>query len=228
MKITIDDLIATVRAFLEADVKVTIANANYISFKEEITEFIYFNHLESELEWNEIQNNLVWKSSQYMVRSEADTILVQLEKLKQKLLIKKYDPDSYLWSYIHPLVEEKAKSLFRSENYSEAVRAAFVEINSRVKKIYLQERGEEKDGQDLMRKAFNRDNPVLIFEGLENESGRNVQEGYMQIFAGCIQGIRNPKSHENISISKEDAIKRLILAGLLMDKIDEALAYSSL
>lgn len=95
-------------------------------------------------------------------------------------------------------------------------------------KLYKKYRGEEKDGQDLMRKAFTASNPLLIFEGVDTESGRNVQEGYMQIFAGAMQGIRNPKAHENMSISREDAVKRLVLASLLMDKIDEAIRFTNL
>lgn len=79
-----------------------------------------------------------------------------------------------------------------------------------------------------MRKAFAPSNPLLIFEGMDTESGRNVQEGYMQMFAGAMQGIRNPKAHENLSISREDAVKRLVLASLLMDKIDEAIGFSNL
>lgn len=50
----------------------------------------------------------------------------------------------------------------------------------------------------------------------------------MQMFAGAMQGIRNPKTHENLSISREDAIKRLIFASLLMDKIDEAIRFTNL
>ena len=102
------------------------------------------------------------------------------------------------------------------------------EVNSRIKRIYRRYRGEEKDGQDLMRKTFSPSNPLLISEGLVTESGKNVQEGYMQIFAGAIQGIRNPKAHENTYISREDAIKRLILASLLMEKVDEAIRYTRL
>ena len=49
----------------------------------------------------------------------------------------------------------------------------------------------------------------------------------MQIFAGAMQGIRNPKAHENLSISREDAVKRLVLASLLMDKIDEAISFTN-
>jgi hypothetical protein len=40
----------------------------------------------------------------------------------------------------------------------------------------------------------------------------------MRIFAGEIQGIRNPKAHENTYISRKDAIKLLILASLMMEK----------
>ena len=45
----------------------------------------------------------------------------------------------------------------------------------------------------------------------------------MKIFEGTMLGIRNPKAHANMSINKDSAIKRLVLAGLLMDKIDEAI-----
>lgn len=79
-----------------------------------------------------------------------------------------------------------------------------------------------------MRKAFSSSDPLLIFEGIDTGSGKNVQEGYMQIFAGAMQGIRNPKAHENMYISREDAVKRLVLASLLMDKIDEALQFTNL
>lgn len=79
-----------------------------------------------------------------------------------------------------------------------------------------------------MRKAFSPSNPLLVFEPLDNENGKNVQEGYMQIFAGAIQGIRNPNAHKNLTISQDRAVKQLILASLLMDKVDEAVAYSKI
>jgi hypothetical protein len=43
----------------------------------------------------------------------------------------------------------------------------------------------------------------------------------MQIFAGAMQGIRNPKAHDNIDIHKERAMHQIILASLLMYKLDE-------
>jgi hypothetical protein len=43
----------------------------------------------------------------------------------------------------------------------------------------------------------------------------------MQIFAGAMTGIRNPKAHANIIIDSNRAIHFLFLASLLMYVIDE-------
>lgn len=176
-------------------------------------------------EWQKISENLVYKSSQYMTRSEADEILIQLDSLKRRILSRQNEG---FWSYLHPMIYQVSGDKFNQGFYADAVESAMKEVNSRIKRIYRRYRGEEKDGQDLMRKTFSPSNPLLIFEDLDTERGKNVQEGYMQIFAGAIQGIRNPKAHENTYISREDAIKRLILASLLMEKVDEAIRYTRL
>ena len=69
---------------------------------------------------------------------------------------------------------------------------------------------------------------MIMVEDIETQTGKDVQSGYMNIFAGAMTGIRNPKAHENQTISKNMAIKRLIFASLLMDKIDEAISYSNI
>jgi len=43
----------------------------------------------------------------------------------------------------------------------------------------------------------------------------------MQIFAGAMTGIRNPKAHANIVIDRNRAIHLLFLASLLFFKLDE-------
>ena len=48
------------------------------------------------------------------------------------------------------------------------------------------------------------------------------QLGYMEIFAGTMTGIRNPKAHSNIVIDEERGTHLLYLASLLMYKLDEA------
>lgn len=49
-------------------------------------------------------------------------------------------------------------------------------------------------------------------------AGRNEQEGYMHLFAGAMQGIRNPKAHDNIHTSASRAVHHLYLASLLTSK----------
>lgn len=132
------------------------------------------------------------------------------------------------WKYTHPLIISVAKDRFKNAHYADAVEAATKEINSRVKRIYRKISGEELDGAKLMQRIFSLNNPVLKFEDTSTETGQNVQNGFMHIFTGTMIGIRNPKAHENLTITKEQAIQRLILAGLLMNKIDEALKFSGI
>lgn len=225
--VSIDDLISEMKSLYKVEGVHTIRFdlPVYEKFHENMMAFIYENHFENTPEWETISQNLVYKSTQYMVRSEADIILIQLDLLKRRVLRKENEG---FWSYVHPLIYQVSEERFHGGFYADAVEAALKEINTRVKNIYKKYRGEEKDGQDLMRKAFTSSNPLLIFEGIDTESGKNVQEGYMQILAGAMQGIRNPKAHENLSISREDAVKRLVLASLLMDKIDEAISFTNL
>lgn len=126
------------------------------------------------------------------------------------------------WSMIHENIIRVAKNKFEDGYYADAVESAFKEINRLAKEIMKNKTGEELDGASLMYKAFSEKNPVIILDDLSSETGRNIQKGYMQIFAGVMTGIRNPKAHENITISKERAIHFIFLASLLMYKLDEA------
>lgn len=222
--LSVDAIISELKALYNCQ-KVHFNLPQYIQFHNDITQFIYENHFEHTEEWDIISQNLIYKSSQIMIRKEADAILVQLDCLKRKMLTRE---NMSLWPYIHPRIEHVSKEKFNHGFYADAVESAFKEVNHRVKQIYKKQRNEEKDGQDLMRKTFSPTNPLLVFEPLDNESAKNVQEGYMQIFAGAIQGIRNPKAHENITITQDRAVKHLILASLLMDKIDEAVVCSEI
>ena len=68
--------------------------------------------------------------------------------------------------------------------------------------------------------AFSANNPVLKFEPSSSYSDFDIQEGYMHMFAGAMQGIRNPKAHENDIIDRNDAIRKLAFASMLMYKLD--------
>ena len=223
--IEIDTLIGKMKALYKVEGTICFDHPAYEEFHNDVQQFIYENHFEGTPEWEKISENLVYTSRQYMIPQEADIILEQLNLLKERVLLKQNEG---FWSYLHPMIYKVSGNKFNQGFYADSVESAMKEVNSRIKRIYKRYRGEEKDGQDLMRKTFSPSNPLLIFEDLDTESGKNVQEGYMQIFAGAIQGIRNPKAHENTYISREDAIKRLILASLLMEKVDEAIRYTRL
>lgn len=129
-----------------------------------------------------------------------------------------------LWQYVHPRVCELAKPRFESEQYADAVESAFKEINVVVKNKVEGCVPKSLDGVQLMQKVFSPDNPLLQVESdLERQSNIDTQRGYMFMLAGAMAAIRNPKAHENMEITKEDAIRKLHFASMLMYKIDNSI-----
>jgi len=135
----------------------------------------------------------------------------------------KHKPDTLntFWDLLHPKIIEVSKSRFETGHLADSVEAVFKEINNIIKVIVKEKSGREYDGADLMNRAFSLQNPIIVLDDLSTETGKDIQKGYIQIFSGAMTGIRNPKAHANIIISKERAIHFLFLASLLMFKIDE-------
>ena len=130
---------------------------------------------------------------------------------------------SSIWENIHPQIVAVSKARFNNEHYADAVEAAFKEINTRVKKIYKDRTSVEKDGAKLMQAAFSVQNPIIKLGDISTETGTNIQQGYMEMFAGAMIGIRNPQAHNNLLITKDNAIRELHFASTLMYKIDDEL-----
>lgn len=128
--------------------------------------------------------------------------------------------DYNVWSLIHPQIAEVSQKRMSDGYYADAVEAACKAVNARVRDYVLDQTGEELDGAGLMKKAFSPSNPIIKIAHMENKSGHDTQQGYMEIFAGVMTGIRNPKAHDNETITKEDALRKLIMISLLMYKID--------
>ncbi len=119
-------------------------------------------------------------------------------------------------------IRRVSEKLFKDGHYADSILAAFKELNDQVKQEYLKHRGEELDGADLMRKAFSPNNPVFAFANQSSESGKKTQQGFMELFAGSMIGIRNPHAHENLSLDPDGAKHLLYLASLLMKKFQTA------
>jgi uncharacterized protein (TIGR02391 family) len=71
-----------------------------------------------------------------------------------------------------------------------------------------------------MTRAFSKDNPVFTLADTSTMDGKNVQQGYMNLFLGSTIGIRNPSAHGNEEMERIDAIHFLFLASLLLRKFD--------
>ncbi len=61
---------------------------------------------------------------------------------------------------------------------------------------------------------------LLVEDNLDTQTNRDTQQGYMMMFSGAMSAIRNPKAHENMVISRDDAVRKLIFASMLMYKLD--------
>jgi uncharacterized protein (TIGR02391 family) len=133
------------------------------------------------------------------------------------------DATQWFWDFVHPRICALARPRYQAGFFADAVEASFKEVNDAVKRIVLEGGGEELDGARLMTTAFSVANPVIKLTALQSDSDRNIQQGYMQIMAGSMTGIRNPKAHGNLNPNSSKALHLISLASLLMHKIDERL-----
>lgn len=127
----------------------------------------------------------------------------------------------WFWDLIHPRIAAIARPRIEAGFNGDAVESAFKEVNDTVKRIYNESENQEFDGANLMNRALSIDRPIIRLADLKSETGRNIQKGYLQIFAGSMTGIRNPKAHGNLNPDARKALHLIALASLLMHKIDE-------
>jgi len=120
---------------------------------------------------------------------------------------------------LHPVIDKSSYKLYREGHLREAVlnsiTALFDHIRA-VTKIPL-------DGGALVDKALSLGDPYLVMSEIDSESGQNDQKGFLQIFKGAFQGVRNPKAHSlDHDLTPQKAAQYLVFASLLARRIDEA------
>ena len=134
-----------------------------------------------------------------------------------------------IWSLIHPLIQNSSRELYEDGHFANAAEDAFIEINDRVKKLYKKinpTASRIPDGDAAMTTVFSVNCPMLKVCDISTDTGMNEQKGLMLMLQGAMSALRNPKAHSNISLSKYDAMRRIMYASMLMYKIDEAVEYS--
>ena len=154
-----------------------------------------------------------------------------LASVKNYLTINRIKSDNEIsLKNINPNILKVVYKKFIDGYYPEAVEAAMKEINTRLKKLYKKYKGDELDGAKLFPMIFNDDaDKTLFYAGnLNEQSGRDEQEGYRFLLLGCWKALRNPKAHANLELDKNNAYESIVFASLLMNKIDECVQNQKL
>ena len=159
-----------------------------------------------------------WDTSRVNGRSDTDHI-----DLSRDLLTPKETPnhnDLYDMVVMDEGLRRVSRRLFSNGHYVEAVERAYIYVNNQVKaKSGLT----DQDGHALMRMAFSANSPVLMLNEFKTISHKDEQRGYMDIFAGVMTGIRNPRAHEHDLVDSPDtALELLVFANHLVRKVKES------
>lgn len=90
---------------------------------------------------------------------------------------------------------------YESANYSHAILDAIHYVTS----ILRERSGVDGDGAQLAGAALGGDSPRVKLNSLSTQSERDVQKGFEAIVRGIYMGLRNPRSHERNTDSRETA-----------------------
>jgi uncharacterized protein (TIGR02391 family) len=147
-----------------------------------------------------------------------------LDKIKIENLNEKDTAERLFDNLItHQKIRQASQNHFKNEEYRPAVLDAMISLEVMIKekaKFPADNKGKELSGVPLMHKVFDSDNPILSWCEDKHQIDRDELEGYKHIFAGAMQGIRDPKAHAIFQISPMRALKLLTLATLLAELVD--------
>lgn len=125
---------------------------------------------------------------------------------------------------LHPRIADVATELFQDGYPWEGVFASAKALVN-----YVKERSgrHDLDGAPLVRTVFSKNNPILVFNDLKDQTDLDEQEGMMHLFEGAILGIRNPGGHSFPEGPEQRAVEYLSLISLLAYRVQEAKRHRS-
>lgn len=189
-------------------------------------------------EFNEHQHIRMWSGSLSLNMSKGDIVngtqlgkkhvIGTLNGLIGRLREKREDlgggsaptPKAFLnYLNLHPRIADVAGDLFQDGYHWEAIFAAAKSLVNYVKERSGQH---QLDGAPLMRTVFSRNNPILAFNDLADQTDLDEQEGMMHLFEGAVLGIRNPGGHSFPEGTEQRAVEYLSLISLLAYRVQEA------
>lgn len=107
-------------------------------------------------------------------------------------------------------------SVYEAGNYSHAILEAVHHLSS----ILRERAGVDGDGASLVGQALGGDSPRLRVNSLQTDTERNVQKGLEQILRGIYLAIRNPRSHEQTTDTKQTADAIITFLDYLLDLLN--------
>ena len=117
-----------------------------------------------------------------------------------------------------PTLRKKTEKLFKDGHHAQAVEVAYKLLDNMVKKRSGLASG--ITGASLMQTVFSSKNPILRLNENISASEKDEQLGYMNIFSGCMTGIRNPRAHESDwEDTEERALQLLVFANHLIERV---------
>jgi uncharacterized protein (TIGR02391 family) len=122
---------------------------------------------------------------------------------------------------LHPDIYEKCWTLYKLEDYDNAILNATKAIEVTVRK--KSGLSDHLIGVDLMTQAFKPDKPVLTYGVVKAE-----QEGMMSLLRGIIGVYKNPQSHKFVGIEdKSECLGIMLMCSSLLYTIDNTMVAQS-
>lgn len=119
---------------------------------------------------------------------------------------------------LHPRIKEVAAPLYRDGHYAEAIFSASKALVNMVKE---RANRHDIDGASLMREVFTRNDPILAFNDLSDDTDKVEQQGMMNLYEGAVLAVRDPRAHSFLSDSPERALEYIGLLSLLANRLEE-------
>lgn len=148
------------------------------------------------------------------LKQEVGALKQELATLKQGPANLNSSPPTSL-AHLHQAVQQAVGSRFADEYYSDALHKACTALEKAVQDKASQPA--EPTGATLMSKVFSKDKPILTVSINQGE-----QEGYMFLYRGLAQAIRNHYAHNDSATDPARALEWLSFISALFYKLDEA------
>ena len=118
---------------------------------------------------------------------------------------------------------ETVRANYEKRNFTGAILDAFYFLSE----LLRNKSGTEGDGGSLIGQALGGAAPKIKLNRLQTESEQNVQRGMEQLLRGLYQCVRNPRSHDKVADTEDDAKTLIMFVGYLVRQIDQAKAQFS-